>query len=117
VEPPRLLADLLIWSRQCFTTPAFTTFVALCVGFLAQPGGHTITGMLVGARLAACGITPERTASSLTPAGRRIRSAWSCWMGWADRRVDGLSSTADGHPITNKLPSKRTAKAEAGGVC
>jgi hypothetical protein len=52
VEPARLLADLLIWSRQCFTTPAFTTFVALCVGFLAQPGGHTITGMLVGARLA-----------------------------------------------------------------
>ncbi len=48
---PALLADLLIWFRPRFTARPSPPF-ALCVGFLAQPGGHTITGMLVGARLA-----------------------------------------------------------------
>jgi hypothetical protein len=38
--------------RPCFTAPTFRTFQALVGGFLAQPGLRTVTGMLVGARLA-----------------------------------------------------------------
>jgi hypothetical protein len=49
---PRSLADLLIVFRPCFTAPTFATFRAMVTGFLAQPGPHTVTGMLVGARLA-----------------------------------------------------------------
>jgi hypothetical protein len=49
---PRSLADLLIVFRPCFTAPTMRTFQALVAGFLAQPGLRTVTGMLVGARLA-----------------------------------------------------------------
>jgi DDE superfamily endonuclease len=49
---PRSLADLLIVFAPCFTAPTFRTFCARVTGFLAQPGRRTITGMLVGARLA-----------------------------------------------------------------
>jgi DDE superfamily endonuclease len=49
---PRSLADLLIVFRPCFTAPTFATFRAMVVGFMAQPGLRTVTGMLVGARLA-----------------------------------------------------------------
>ena len=49
---PRSLADLLIVFGPCFTAPTFRTFCALVAGFLAQPGRHTVTGMLAGARLA-----------------------------------------------------------------
>ncbi len=48
----RSLADLLMVFRPCFTAPTFRTFKALVAGFLAQPGLRTVTGMLVGARLA-----------------------------------------------------------------
>jgi hypothetical protein len=47
---PCSLADLLKVLRPCFTAPTFRTFQALVGGFLAQP--RTVTGMLVGARLA-----------------------------------------------------------------
>jgi hypothetical protein len=49
---PRSLADLLIAFGPWFTQPTFRTFQALVVGFLTQPGLRTVTGMLVGARLA-----------------------------------------------------------------
>jgi DDE superfamily endonuclease len=49
---PRSLADLLTAFGPCFTAPTFATFRAMVVGFLAQPGQRTVTGMLVGARLA-----------------------------------------------------------------
>jgi hypothetical protein len=49
---PRSLADLLIAFGPCFTQPTFGTFQALVAGFLTQPGQHTVTRMLVGARLA-----------------------------------------------------------------
>jgi hypothetical protein len=49
---PRSLADLLIVFRPCFTAPTMRTFQALVAGFMAQPGLRTVTGMLVGARLA-----------------------------------------------------------------
>jgi hypothetical protein len=49
---PCSLADLLKGLRPCFTAPTFRTFQALVGGFLAQPGLRTVTGMLVGARLA-----------------------------------------------------------------
>jgi hypothetical protein len=49
---PRSLTDLLMAFRPCFTTPTFTTFTWLVVGFLAQPGTRTVTGMLAGVRLA-----------------------------------------------------------------
>jgi hypothetical protein len=49
---PRSLADLLVAFAPCFTAPTMRTFQALVVGFLAQPGLHTVTGMLVGAGLA-----------------------------------------------------------------
>jgi hypothetical protein len=49
---PCSLADLLITFAPCFTAPTFTTFRAMVAGFLAQPGPHTVTGMLTGAGLA-----------------------------------------------------------------
>jgi hypothetical protein len=49
---PRSLADLLAAFGPCFTQPTFRTFQALVGGFLTQPGQRTVTGMLVGARLA-----------------------------------------------------------------
>ena len=49
---PRSLADLRIAFGPCFTAPTFRIFQALVAGFLTQPGQHTVTGMLVGARLA-----------------------------------------------------------------
>jgi hypothetical protein len=49
---PRSLADLLIAFGPCFTAPTMRTFQALVGGFLTQPGQRTVTGMLVGARLA-----------------------------------------------------------------
>ena len=49
---PRSLADLLAAFGPCFTAPTLRTFQALVAGFLAQPGLRTVTGMLVGARLA-----------------------------------------------------------------
>jgi hypothetical protein len=51
VSLPRSVTDLLARFRGCFTTPTFTTFCALASGFWAQPGLHTVTGMLCGARL------------------------------------------------------------------
>src|SRR6266545_4605920 len=50
---PRSLTDLLIAFGPCFTAPTMRTFQALVAGFLAWPGQHTVTGMLVGAGLAA----------------------------------------------------------------
>jgi hypothetical protein len=76
---PRSLADLLIVFRPCFTAPTFATFRAMVAGFLAQPGLRTVTGMLAGARLAGCGITPVRTGSFRPRAGPPTRSAWCCW--------------------------------------
>src|SRR6266545_4051668 len=49
---PRSLTDLLGVFRPCFTAPTFKTFTWLVVGFVAQPGTRTVTGMLAGARLA-----------------------------------------------------------------
>jgi hypothetical protein len=49
---PRSLADLLMAFGPCFTQPTFRTFQALVAGLLTQPGQRTVTGMLVGARLA-----------------------------------------------------------------
>lgn len=48
---PTSLLALLAAFRPCFTAPTFTTFCALCMGFVAQPGRRTACGMLVGARL------------------------------------------------------------------
>jgi len=52
LSPTRSLADLLIAFGPCFTAPTMRTFQALVAGFLTQPGLRTVTGMLVGARLA-----------------------------------------------------------------
>jgi hypothetical protein len=49
---PDTLTTLLTVFASCFTQPTFGTFQALVAGFLAQPGPRTVTGMLVGARLA-----------------------------------------------------------------
>ena len=49
---PDTLATLLAAFTPCFTSRTVPTFQALVAGFLAQPGLHTVTGMLVGARLA-----------------------------------------------------------------
>jgi DDE superfamily endonuclease len=48
---PASVTCLLGRFRGCFTAPTFTTFCGLAVGFWAQPGLHTVTGMLCGARL------------------------------------------------------------------
>lgn len=49
--PPDSLATLLSLFRGCFTRPTFETFCALCAGFIARVGEHTVTGMLLAARL------------------------------------------------------------------
>jgi DDE superfamily endonuclease len=49
---PASLAQVLAVLRSCFTAPSFTTFTALTTGMLAQPGTHTVCGMLTGADLA-----------------------------------------------------------------
>jgi DDE superfamily endonuclease len=49
---PRSLAELLGVFAPCFTAPTLRTFQALVAGFLTQPDRRTVTGMLVGARLA-----------------------------------------------------------------
>jgi hypothetical protein len=46
------LTTLLAAFTPCFTSRTVPTFQALVAGFLARPGLHTVTGMLVGARLA-----------------------------------------------------------------
>jgi DDE superfamily endonuclease len=50
---PRSVSSLLECFRGCFTAPTFEVFCALVVGFWAQPGAHTVTGMLVAAGLSA----------------------------------------------------------------
>ena len=45
------LDGLLVLLRGCFSQPTFQTFRALVVGFLCRVGDHTVTGMLIGARL------------------------------------------------------------------
>jgi hypothetical protein len=49
--PSDSLAALFSLFRGCFTRPAYETFCALCVGFIARVGEHTVTGMLLAARL------------------------------------------------------------------
>jgi DDE superfamily endonuclease len=51
VSLPCSVTGLLDRFRGCFTTPTFATFCGLALGFWAQPGLHTVCGMLVGARL------------------------------------------------------------------
>lgn len=48
---PRSLDALMSLLAPCFTQPTFQTFRALVVGFLGRVGDHTVTGMLLGARL------------------------------------------------------------------
>jgi hypothetical protein len=48
---PGSLDALLSLVRGCFTQPTFQTFRALVVGFVSRVGEHTVTGMLIGARL------------------------------------------------------------------
>jgi DDE superfamily endonuclease len=48
---PGSLDTLLSLLREAFTQPTFQTFRALFVGFLSRVSEHTVTGMLVGARL------------------------------------------------------------------
>ncbi len=49
---PASLDGLLSLFAPCFTQPTFQTFRALVVGQVSQTGLRTVTGMLVGARLA-----------------------------------------------------------------
>jgi DDE superfamily endonuclease len=49
---PDTLRMLLAAFAPCFTVRTFATFQALAVGFLAQPGVRTVTGMLTAAGLA-----------------------------------------------------------------
>lgn len=49
--PPDSLATLLSLFRGCFTRPTYETFCALCAGFIGRVGEHTVTGMLLAARL------------------------------------------------------------------
>jgi hypothetical protein len=49
--PSDSLAALFSLFRGCFTRPTYETFCALCVGFIACVGEHTVTGMLLAARL------------------------------------------------------------------
>src|SRR6266511_1475805 len=49
---PQTLMSVLAVFAPCFTVRTFATFQALVVGFLAQPGARTVTGMLTGAGLA-----------------------------------------------------------------
>jgi hypothetical protein len=52
VSLPDTLTTLLAAFAPCFTQPTFRTFQALVAGYVVQPGLRTVTGMLVGARLA-----------------------------------------------------------------
>lgn len=76
---PRSLADLLTVFRPCFTAPTFATFCAMVGGFLAQPGRRTVTGMLVGARLAGRRHHDLADRFFATAAGRPTSLAWCCW--------------------------------------
>jgi DDE superfamily endonuclease len=49
--PPDSLATLLSLFRGCFTRPTYESFCSLCAGFIARVGEHTVTGMLLAARL------------------------------------------------------------------
>lgn len=49
--PPSFVA-LLQALGPCFTAPTFRTFAVLVAGMIAQPGRHTVTGMLSAAGLA-----------------------------------------------------------------
>ena len=49
---PASLDALLSLFAPCFTQPTFQAFRALVVGQVGQTGLRTVTGMLVGARLA-----------------------------------------------------------------
>lgn len=49
--PPDSLATLFSLFRGCFTRPTYESFCSLCAGFIARVGEHTITGMLLAARL------------------------------------------------------------------
>ena len=48
---PASLDALLSLLSGAFTQPTFQTFRALVIGFLSRVGEHTVTGMLLGARL------------------------------------------------------------------
>src|SRR5262245_60381802 len=50
---PGSLDELLSLFEGCFTQPTFQTFRVLVCGQISQIGLHTVTGMLVGARLSA----------------------------------------------------------------
>jgi hypothetical protein len=49
---PPSFAALLQALGPCFTAPTFRTFAVLVAGMIAQPGRHTVTGMLSAAGLA-----------------------------------------------------------------
>jgi hypothetical protein len=72
---PRSITDLLGRFRGCFTAPTFITFCGLALGFWAQPGLHTVCGMLCGARLEQVWHHSRATASSQRPPGRPTSSA------------------------------------------
>jgi hypothetical protein len=57
---PATVSGLLAVFRGCFTAPTFRTFAALLTGLIAQPGRHTVCGMLVGAGLN--GVWPHQRA-------------------------------------------------------
>lgn len=50
---PGSLDELLSLFGDCFTQPTYQTFRALVLGQISQIGLHTVTGMLIGARLSA----------------------------------------------------------------
>ena len=68
--PPDSLATLLSLFRGCFTRPTYETFCSLCAGFIARVGEHTVTGMLLAARL-------ERTWHHSRAHDFFSRSRWS----------------------------------------
>jgi hypothetical protein len=68
--PPDSLAELLSLFRGCFTRPTYGTFCSLCAGFIARVGEHTVTGMLLAARL-------ERTWHHSRAHDFFSRSRWS----------------------------------------
>jgi hypothetical protein len=46
---PASFMTLLSPFQVCLAAPIFQTFTALVIGFIAQTGPHTVTGMLLGA--------------------------------------------------------------------
>ena len=74
---PDTLRTLLAAFAPCFTVRTFPTFQALAVGFLAQPGVRTVTGMLTQPGWPGAATTTSPTGSSRPRAGRPTRSAWS----------------------------------------